>query len=210
MFFKVAVIGKSGSGKSSFNNAFRGLKPRDKGAAPVGVIETTMKVEEYPHPHYPNLILCDLPGVGTDTFPKETYLQKVNVDEYDFFIILTATRFDANDTWLVDQMSKRNKKCYMVRAKIDEDVKNEKENGKTEQQTIDSIRANLQAKNKLQTKIFLVNNKNTAQYDFGKLIAQILEDMPSKEKKDAFALSMSPITPEVEKAKKAVLLKYIG
>ena len=86
VLIRVAVIGNSGSGKSSFINAMRGITdPDQKGYASVGDVEETMVVTEYPHPAHKNLVLCDLPGVGTTKFPKETYFQEVKVDTYDFF-----------------------------------------------------------------------------------------------------------------------------
>ncbi|RXM91070.1 Interferon-inducible GTPase 5 [Acipenser ruthenus] len=51
----IAITGESGAGKSTFVNAFRGLKDEDEGAAPTGVVETTAKPTEYPHPKFPNI-----------------------------------------------------------------------------------------------------------------------------------------------------------
>jgi hypothetical protein len=34
----------------------------DKGAAKVGVVETTRVIQSYSHPSYPNLVFYDLPG----------------------------------------------------------------------------------------------------------------------------------------------------
>jgi predicted GTPase len=56
----IAVTGRSGSGKSTFVNAFRGIDNTDERAAPTGVVETTMKPEPYPHPRHPNVTLWDL------------------------------------------------------------------------------------------------------------------------------------------------------
>ena len=56
----IAVTGSSGTGKSTFVNAFRGIDNKDERAAPTGVVETTMKPEPYPHPRHPNVTLWDL------------------------------------------------------------------------------------------------------------------------------------------------------
>ena len=78
------------------------------------------------HPDNKNLLLWDLPGVGTEGFEKETYLDTIKVDTYDFFLILISTRFEVIDAWLGEQISlKKNAKFYYVRTKIESDVKNE-------------------------------------------------------------------------------------
>jgi len=89
----VAVIGISGVGKSSFINSVRGLTADDLGAAPVGVTETTTDIKAYTHPENPSVMLWDIPGVGTDQFPRAEYLQLIKVDRYDFFVIISATRY---------------------------------------------------------------------------------------------------------------------
>lgn len=89
----VAVIGESGTGKSSFINVFRGVGHEDETAAPIGVVETTMRRTPYRHPNIPNVVIWDLPGIGTTNFPPKDYLEKMKFCEYDFFIIISATRF---------------------------------------------------------------------------------------------------------------------
>ena len=76
----IGVIGQSGVGKSSFINAIRGLKSKDPGGAPVGVNQTTTVARAYPHPNNEKLLLLDLPGVETPEFPRETYLNAIEVD----------------------------------------------------------------------------------------------------------------------------------
>ena len=81
----IAVTGESGSGKSTFLNAFRGIDNTDERAAPTGVVETTTKTVPYPHPIYPNVTLWDLPGIGTTKFPADQYLEYVEFEKFDFF-----------------------------------------------------------------------------------------------------------------------------
>lgn len=128
----VAVIGNSGVGKSSFNLAIRRLTADDEGGAQVGVEETTVEIRYYQHPNNPLLLFWDLPGVGTDRFPKMTYLSNIVVDRFDFFFLLTANRFTENDTWLLNEFRSRNKECFFVRTKIDVDIySNKKAHPKT-------------------------------------------------------------------------------
>jgi interferon gamma inducible protein 47 len=88
----IAVVGRSGSGKSSFINTIRRLTGDDEGAARVGSTQTTMTETSYAFPENPNLKLTDLPGMGTVEFPRETYLEIFNKDQNDCFVIIYNTR----------------------------------------------------------------------------------------------------------------------
>lgn len=137
----IAVTGETGSGKSTFVNAFRGMKDNDDGAAPTGVVETTMDANAYPHPKYPNMQVWDLPGIGTATFKPEEYLQKVEFDRFDFFIIVSSERFRANDISLAKEIQKMKKKFYFVRSKIDNDIRAEGRKEKFDKaKTLETIR----------------------------------------------------------------------
>ena len=70
----IAVTGETGAGKSTFINTLRGVGHEEKGAAPTGAIETTMKRTPYPHPKLPNVTIWDLPGIGTTNFTPQNYL----------------------------------------------------------------------------------------------------------------------------------------
>jgi len=120
----VAVIGVSGVGVSSFINAIRGLTADDEGAAPVGVRETTNEARSYQHPDNPKLTFWDLSTGGTNLFPRHSYLSKIEVDRYDFFLLITGTRFTEDDTWLGREFRQRNKKFFFVRTKIGLDISN--------------------------------------------------------------------------------------
>ncbi|ERE83192.1 interferon-inducible GTPase 1-like protein, partial [Cricetulus griseus] len=122
----IAVTGESGAGKSSFINALRGVGHEDKGAAKVGVVETTMKRTPYKHPKIKTLTLWDLPGIGTMKFPPKDYLEKVKFQEYDFFILVSATHFTKLELDLAKAIRFMKKNYYLVRTKIDVDLENEK------------------------------------------------------------------------------------
>lgn len=76
---------------------------------------------------FPGITLYDLPGVGTPKYPKEMYLSLIDFSSYDFFVIMSESRFTSNDLWLAQEVSKRQKKCVFVRTKIDEDIQNDKD-----------------------------------------------------------------------------------
>ena len=121
----VAITGISGAGKSSFVNAVRGLKANDSGAAAVGIKKTTIKSIPYSHPKNEKLRILDIPGVGTLEFTRENYLQKVEFNKYDFYIILSADRFTEDDLWLGKQIKEAGKDFFFVRTKVDVSIDNE-------------------------------------------------------------------------------------
>ncbi|XP_057210721.1 interferon-inducible GTPase 5-like [Triplophysa rosa] len=99
----VGVTGESGSGKSTFVNAFRGLGDEEEGSASTGVVETTMIPDVYIHPNYKNVKVWDLPGIGTPNFKANEYLQQVQFERYDFFII-ASDRFKECHTHLATEI----------------------------------------------------------------------------------------------------------
>ena len=86
-----AVCGSSGVGKSSLINKIRGLRANSPGAAPVGVVETTVKPTPYSFPDQPNLKLWDLPGGATVKFPADKYVVEFGLRHMSGVILVTAT-----------------------------------------------------------------------------------------------------------------------
>ena len=74
---RIGVTGMVGSGKSTLINALRDLLDGSPEAAPVGVTQQTMAPKEYCDVNNNNLIYVDLPGIGTEQFSQETYLEQI-------------------------------------------------------------------------------------------------------------------------------------
>jgi predicted GTPase len=186
---KIAIIGNSGTGKSSLINAIRGLKPEDKGAAPVGVTETTMEKQEYVLPSNENISLWDLPGVGTQNFKKEDYLDAVNLKEFDAFMIVSASRFSENDVWLANEILKLGSYIFFLRTKIDADLTNEKIDHPSTYNETSCLRkikmdivTNLK-KSKFSQKrsgIYLVSSRESSKFGFPKLLLKLNRIMSKK------------------------------
>ncbi len=137
----VGVTGESGSGKSTFVNAFRGLEDEEEGSAQTGPVETTMEPEVYLHPKYNNVKVWDLPGIGTPNFKADEYLKVVEFERYDFFIIIASDRFRECHTQLAKEITRMGKKFYFVRSKIDSVIDAEKRKKSFDQKrTLDIIR----------------------------------------------------------------------
>lgn len=109
---KIAFIGYSGAGKSSLINALRGLKAESKEAAAVGLTETTTGPNCYAHPKSENVQFWDLPGQGTTRFPVETYAEKVGLDTYDLFVIVSKSRFSQSDLSLAQTIKRNGKRFF--------------------------------------------------------------------------------------------------
>ena len=194
----IAIIGNSGAGKSSYINAIRGLDADDEGSAAVGETETTVGDPiSYKDPRNDNLLYWDLPGVGTTRYPRDTYLRQVGFDKFDFYILISSSRFTENDLWLAKEIEKAGKQFFFLRSKIDDALANEKRaHRKTynREATLDKIRKNCESELKKggvkTVDVFLISSYETALFDFDRAKEKLLKDFP-KLKKDAMVLSVS-------------------
>ncbi|XP_059209441.1 uncharacterized protein LOC131988339 [Centropristis striata] len=206
----IGITGESGSGKSTFVNAFRGVDNRDEGAAPTGCVETTMEPTPYPHPNFPNVTLWDLPGIGSPNFLAEKYLQDVGFERFDFFIIVSADRFRENDVKLALEIQKMKKKFYFVRSKIDDNLRNEERSQRefNAERTLQEIRKycieGFGKQGVESPQVFLVSSFDLHLYDFP-LLQQTLEEELPAHKRDVLLLAMPNISLEVIRKKKEAL-----
>ncbi|XP_021006408.1 interferon-inducible GTPase 1-like [Mus caroli] len=210
-----AVTRETGAGKSSFINTLRGIGNEKKGAAQTGVNEETMERQPYKHPNMPNVVFWDLPRIGSTRFPPNTYLEKMKFYEYDFFIIISATRFKKNDIDLAKAISMMKKEFYFVRTKVDYDITIEAD-GKP--QTFDREKVlqdiclncvNTFRENGIaEPPIFLVSNKNVCHFDFPVLMDKLISDLPVY-KRHNFMLSLPNITDSVIEKKRQSLKQRI-
>ncbi|XP_028633468.1 uncharacterized protein LOC114629589 [Grammomys surdaster] len=198
----IAVTGETGTGKSSFINALRGVREEEEeeSAAPTGVLETTMMRNPYPHPKIPNVTIWDLPGIGTTKFEPKNYLTEMKFGEYDFFIIISAARFKEIDACLAKAIAKMNTKFYFVRTKVDQDVSNE-QRSKPKSFNRDSVlkkirddcSEKLQEVLSSQPPVFLVSNFDVSDFDFPKLETTLLRELPAH-KRHVFMMSLHSVT----------------
>lgn len=211
----VAVTGETGSGKSSFINTLRGIGNEEEGAAKTGVVEVTMERHPYKHPNIPNVVFWDLPGIGSTNFPPNTYLEKMKFYEYDFFIIISATRFKKNDIDIAKAISMMKKEFYFVRTKVDSDITNEAD-GKPQtfdkEKVLQDIRLNcvntFRENGIAEPPIFLLSNKNVCHYDFPVLMDKLISDLPIY-KRHNFMVSLPNITDSVIEKKRQFLKQRI-
>jgi len=168
---KCGITGVSGSGKSSVINAIAGEK-----IAQVNVVEQTMDPQEH---HHGGMVFVDLPGCGTASWPRDTYANRLDLDSYDCFILVTAHRFFDDDAYLYDQIvNQLDLPCFVVRNQFDLAVQQgRRDNGLTEDEVAklirDNVRENL-APHQLD-RVYLTSAHFPQKYDFPRLITDIVE-----------------------------------
>ncbi|KAK2887459.1 hypothetical protein Q8A67_015687 [Cirrhinus molitorella] len=181
----IGVTGESGSGKSTFVNAFRGLGDEEEGSATTGPVETTIEPEVYLHPKYKKLKVWDLPGIGTPNFKADEYLELVQFERYDFFIIIASDRFRECQAQLAKQIRRMRKTFYFVRSKVDSIIDSQRRKKNFDlKKTLDTIREDceygLRRIGIEDTVVFLISSWEPQKYDFNLLQEQIEKDFPQK------------------------------
>ncbi|XP_072913779.1 interferon-inducible GTPase 5-like [Hemitrygon akajei] len=209
----IAVTGESGTGKSTFINAMRGLQSDDLGAAVVGTTETTKEPTGYSHPILTNVRYWDLPGIGSTQFPAAKYLTEMKFKRFDFFIIICACRFKECDVKLAKEIKRLGKKFYFVRSKIDDDLRSMRKqrviNEEEELEKIwsDTVRRLAEAGFRDPT-VFLISSLEPDRFDFIRLNEGLERDL-SNVKKRIFVLALPNLSVKIVQMKYEILIKYV-
>ncbi|XP_048355971.1 interferon-inducible GTPase 5-like [Sphaerodactylus townsendi] len=209
----IAITGVSGAGKSSLVNAMRGMTDYEDGAAKVGITQTTMECQAYPHPLFPNVTIWDLPGIGTPEFRAKDYLEKVNFSEYDFFIIVAFERFTENDVLLAHKIKEMKKKFYFVRSQMDVSMIAEVRNPRfSMERSLQKIQKdccdNLTEVGESNPRVFLISRRDLDMYGFPSLQEALEKDLDDL-KRHALIQAMPVFSRQILKKKKAAMQKLI-
>ncbi|XP_039105377.1 interferon-inducible GTPase 5-like [Hyaena hyaena] len=210
----IGITGGTGSGKSTFVNAIRGLGDEDPNSACTGVVEMTVDPTPYPHPKYPNVVIWDLPGIGTPSFRADTYLQRVLLDRYDFFVIIASENFTAHHAHLACEILQRGKRFYLIRSKVDVDIASRSRQPSTfsKERVLSQIREDcgqrLTAEGLKDPKVFLLSMFELGKYDFHLLEELMVKDLESH-KRHTFLLAVPNISKPILEKKAASLRQHI-
>ena len=178
---RCGITGPSGSGKSSLINAIVNER-----VASVGVTETTDEPQDIQHGR---IIFTDLPGCGTAKWPREGYVDRLNLADYDVFLLVTSERFTENDIFLYHEITALGKPCMVIRNKFDIAVTNgEFDHGHSEDQTreiiTENIYENLSPEEPKQ--IYLVSARMPHLYDLEDLLSDIQAALPGIKEPEVF------------------------
>jgi predicted GTPase len=179
--YHIAILGRSGVGKSSLCNLILNLSSEETNSAPVGIIETTLIPTCYKL--IENVFIWDVPGVSTPSISKDDYCKLININRYDMFLILSRGRFTEIDLWLSDIVRDRfNKTLFFIRTGIDEELRNHRRDYPKNFNSINvldliynnciqNLENNL---SKTNLSLYLINTKDKTKYDYPKLIDDIM------------------------------------
>ena len=136
---------------------------------------------------------------GTPNYPDlETYSDKVGLEKYDTFLILTAGRFTENDLALAKKVKAINKSFFLIRTKIDQDYMNERRKKDFHEEAMlttirDDCLENLKDFRGINRVVFLISNPYPAKWDFGRLTQAILDVLPYRQR-ESLTLSLGVLT----------------
>ncbi|XP_032886776.1 T-cell-specific guanine nucleotide triphosphate-binding protein 2-like [Amblyraja radiata] len=205
----IAVLGDGGAGKSTFINTMRGVRSGDQGAAPVGGYEASVNPVGYPYPSLPNVQLWDLPGSNSFGFEMSRYLKQVQFESYDFYIIVSQSRFRESDGELSKKIQQQGKGFYYIRSKIDNDAYSMQmqgtDFGEGQRQIRQDCLNNFHRVSVEPPAIFLISGLEVTGYDFPKLQSALASDL-QKIKSNAFRLAIPRMMQEIQRPRRQILM----
>ncbi|XP_028633562.1 uncharacterized protein LOC114629653 [Grammomys surdaster] len=211
----IAVIGQVGVGKSSLINALQGVGADEEGAAATGVVYTTTERTPYPYAKCPSVTLWDLPGIAFCAFHPKEYLKKMNIEEYDFFIIVSSGYIRNSDTEIVEAIVQMNRSFYLVLTHTDIYLQIKKRinprrfNKENILKTIrNDISGILKHVTHQEPPVFLVSNTDVSDFDFPKLETTLLRELPAY-KRHMFMLALPTVTDSTIDKKRDMLKQKI-
>jgi signal recognition particle receptor subunit beta len=154
---KFALTGSSATGKYTFMNTIRNVKPGDDGCAKAGSGDTTTKPKLYLHPKNDQIALYNLPGYSSTIFKKGDYISAMKMSVYNFVFIFFNNVLSEDEVWLVRELRKLGKLFSLFRSKIDIDIDNIIHDGKDQEIVIPEIKVKI--KNALETNPELKDTK---------------------------------------------------
>ncbi len=125
----IAVVGQTGSGKSTIIHRLLGYQPGDQNGPVVGesVTECTKEAKEYLK-EGTGLVYIDLPGIGSTTTTyafstrndQDMYCTRFRLQTIDYFLLVSQNKFNNQEKLLADYITQILKKKFLfVQTKMD-------------------------------------------------------------------------------------------
>ncbi|KAL3308790.1 hypothetical protein Ciccas_012672 [Cichlidogyrus casuarinus] len=115
----IAVMGEQGCGKTSFINAIRGLPDSDPSAGATCCWSTLKEPVKYPIEKAPSISFWDLPPFEKFNFNAQRYLNSINPQRFDLFLLLIDHRVTEDYLAVATELSQHNKRFVLARNKTD-------------------------------------------------------------------------------------------
>lgn len=90
-----------------------------KGFNLIESCESISTPRKYCHSIEKQLLIFELPGIGSETWKKCEYVSKSKLWEYDYFFIVFDIGLHEDDLRLAQQLVKMKKPFVLVRSKVD-------------------------------------------------------------------------------------------
>ena len=211
---KFAITGHCATGKSTFINTIRNLKPGDDDFARAEFGDTTSKPKLYIHPKNANITFCELPGYSSITFKKEAYISEMKISYYDFVFIFFNNVLSEDDIWLVGELRRLGKPFSLVRSKIDRDIYDLIYDDKDRQMIIPEIKRQIKIafNGNLELKdtegIFLISSRKPELGEWSDLMTYVEESIDGL-KAQTLLISLDCITKKIVERKYQMVKKRL-
>ncbi|KAL5007169.1 hypothetical protein ScPMuIL_015975 [Solemya velum] len=174
--YKIAVIGKMKSGKSSFIRAyFRYFFGDDAGInPPIDIVECTRVSREYSLPFH-EVALWDIPGYGSTSVTEKDYFKLHQLDKYDAYVMCSAVYSDF-ELALHNEIALQGKRYVYARTKTDMAMRNwmRSQNATDAEWTRERNKIEQSLKTYFHdVPIFFIDNKKPNEFDFPNLVIQL-------------------------------------
>lgn len=189
----IGVIGAQNACKDSLLRALCGRIETDEETAPI-YVETNMKrFGSYKEAR--NVLFWNLPEIGSEQFPRETYLRDIDFKRYDCFILLVSGKITIdNNILIVRELAHLHRKVLLVSASKTETLLSRygdlqpiphcsSATTVIEKQIVETARQNyyqeLKKSGCTEATVFLINEDeiHNSDYDFDKLIIKLNEEV---------------------------------
>ena len=139
-----------------------------------------------------------------------TYCKKVEFEKFHAFLILTAGRFTKHGLELAKKIRSSKKKFFLIRTKIDENVRAEKRKKSfNEEAMLQKIRSdcseNLGDLLSDVRDIFLISNHERDKWDFARLLQAVLNALPTYQRETLVLSLGNAVTKDILQKKVQVL-----